>query len=190
MRLVQLLALFAFALLLASAHASAQSLNTSSVRQPSTQGMSEIDYEFSASALLCNRHRIVLDEDGNSTLFTKLCRNQSPSDRTTYCQVKHGTVPKSEFEKLVSLLQRGGFFKLKRDYELNPDGTLTTEGSYESTRVIRMGKAYEVIAYDENGPSGLWAMLRAIEDVSALSVWNKVYEQPTCPPWEKGQVTP
>lgn len=188
MRFRRTLFALAFAILLTSAHSWAQSPNTSSVRQPSTPGISQIDYEVSASALLCDRHRIVLDEDGNSSLFTKLCRNRTPSDRTTYCQVKRGTVPKSEFEKLMSLLQEGGFFKFKRDYELNPDGTFTTDGGFESTRVTRRGDTHEVVSYDENGPFELWAMLRAIEGVSALSEWNKVDEQSTCPAWEKGQV--
>jgi hypothetical protein len=53
-----------------------------------------------------------------------------------------------------------------------------------------MGKVFEVESYNENGPPELWAMLRAIEGVSALSEWNKVYEQQSCPAWQKGPVAP
>lgn len=190
MRLRQVLSLLVFAFSLTLARAEAQSPDASSGRQPSTQGISQIDYESSASAILCHRHRIVLDGDGNSTLFTELCRKRSPSDRATYCQVKRGTVPKSEFEKLISLLQKGRFFQFERKYDLNPDGSFTTEGTFESTRVTRMGNAYEVESYNENGPPELWAMLRAVEGVSALSKWNKIFEQTTCPAWQKGPIAP
>jgi hypothetical protein len=144
MRLRRVLSLPVFAFLLTLAHSEAQSLNASSDRQPGAQGISQIDYESSASAILCQRHRIVLDADGNSTLFTELCRKSSPSDRTAYCQVKRDTVPKSEFEKLISLLRKGEFFQFERKYDLNPDGSFTTEGTFESTRVTRMGNVYEV----------------------------------------------
>jgi hypothetical protein len=104
--------------------------------------------------------------------------------------VKRGTVPKSEFEKLISLLQKGGFFQFDDKYDLNPDGSFTTEGTFESTRVTRIGNTHEVESYNENGPPELWSMLRAIEGVSALSEWNRVYEQTTCSTWQKGPVAP
>lgn len=190
MRLQQLLALPLVALSLTLAPVQDQSPNAASTRQPQTQTIIQIDYEWSASSLLCLRHRIVLDKDGNSTLFTKLCRSRTPTDRATYCQVKRGTIPKFEFEKLISLLEKGGFSHFKPKYDFDPDGSFTTDGTFELTRVTRTGKAYEVESYNENGPPELWAMLRAIQGVSALSEWNKVYEQPACPAWQKGPVVP
>src|SRR5690348_18395442 len=70
--------------------AQAQTLATSSVpqKQTSVPDISQIDYEFSASAILCDRHRIILNQDGSSALFTELCRNRAPGDPATYCQVK------------------------------------------------------------------------------------------------------
>lgn len=180
MRLQQLLALPVVALSLTFAPVHAQSPNSSSGRKPRTQAIVQIDYEWSASSLLCDSHRIVLDENGNSTLFTKLCRNRTPTDRATYCQVKRGTILKVEVEKLISLLEKGGFFQFESKYDFNPDGSFTTEGTFEWTRVTRFGKSYEVESYNENGPPQLWGMLRAIEGVSALSEWNKVYEQTAC----------
>jgi hypothetical protein len=190
MRLQQLVALSAVALILTLSRAQAKSPNASSGRQPRTQSIAQIDYESAASAILCHRYRIILDENGNSTLFTELCRKRTPSDRTTYCQVKRGTVSKFEFDKLISLLERGGFFQFEREYDLNPDGSFTTEGTFDWTRVTRMGNVYEVESYNENGPPELWGMLRAIEGVSALSDWNKVYQQTACPAWQKGPVAP
>ena len=190
MRLQQLLALPLVALSLTLAPVQDQPPNAALTRQPQTQSTVQIDYEWSASALLCLRHRIVLDKDGNSALFTKLCRSRTPTDRATYCQVKRGTIRKFEFEKLISLLEKGGFFHFKPKYDFAPDGSFTTDGTLEWTRVTRTGKVYEVESYNENGPPELWAMLRAIEGVSALSEWNKVYEQTACPEWLKGPVLP
>lgn len=152
--------------------------------------ISQIDYESSASSILCHRHRIVLNQDGTSALFTQVCRNREPGDRSTFCAVKRGTVLKSEFQRLSAQLERGGFFRFKSEYYLDPDGTFTTEGVSESTRVIRNGKTYKVVSYHGNGPSELWTIFRAIEGVSAQSEWNKVYEQTTCPRWEKGPIAP
>lgn len=159
-------------------------------KQNNVPGISQIDYELSASAILCHRQRIILNQDGSSTLFTELCRNRTPDDRATYCQIKAGTVTKSEFQRLSALLEQDGFFKFESKYYLDSNGAFTTEGNFESTRVTRSGKTYEVVSYNGNGPAALWVMLRAIEGVSVLSEWKNVYEQPTCPAWQKGPVAP
>lgn len=52
--------------------------------------VSAIDYEWSASALLCARRRFILEADGSVTAYTKRCRNASPGDRSTYCEEKEG----------------------------------------------------------------------------------------------------
>ena len=179
-----------FAVLLSLTQTQALATSSAPQKQNSVPGISQIDYEFSASAILCDRHRIILNQDGSSALFTQLCRNRRPGDRATYCQVKRGTVTKSDFQKLGRLLEQGRFFEFKSQYYLDPNGEFTTEGSFESTRVIRSRETYEVVSYNGNGPSALWAMLRAIEGVSALSEWKKVYEQPTCPAWQKGPLAP
>ena len=178
------------ALLLSLVHAQTLTTSSTSQKQNSVQGISQIDYEFSASAILCHRHRIILDQDGRSVLFTEVCRNRTPGDRATYCQVKRGAVTKTEFQKLGALLAQGRFFQLESQYYVDPNGEFTTDSSSESTRVTRPGKTYEVISYNGNGPSALRAMLRSIEGVSAVSEWKKVYKQPTCPAWEKGPVAP
>lgn len=191
MRTRRLSGLLAFALFLPSGRGQTLAAFSASQEKGSSMlSISQIDYESSASSILCHRHRIVLNQDGTSALFTELCRNRRPGDRATFCQVKRGTVLKSEFERLSALLDRGGFFKFKGEYDLDPDGFFTTDSGFESMRVIRSAKIYKVVSYNGNGPSALWVMFRAIEGVSAQSEWSTIHEQMTCPAWQKGPIAP
>jgi hypothetical protein len=46
--------------------------------------VSEIDFESSASSLLCEQHRVVLRSDRSASLFAKRCRKSMPDDRTNF----------------------------------------------------------------------------------------------------------
>jgi len=142
--------------------------------------VSEIDYEFSPSALLCSRHRIILLADGTAVQLTEKCRNRTPDDRTTYCEVKHGEIWAGEFPKLASLFERNGFVEFRRHYDRN-----VTDGAFESIRVIRGKERDEIIDYAEGGPLELWAIHRAIEGLASTAEWKKTETQARCPRWEE-----
>jgi hypothetical protein len=143
-------------------------------------GVSEIDYEWSSSSLLCTQHRVLLHADGNAERFTELCRNATPDDRTTFCAVEKGRVMWEDFGRLAWLIEKNGFFALKHDYDRS-----ITEGVFESTRVTRNRKQYEVISYADAGPNELWAILRAAQGVSSSIEWESSETLPKCPRWDK-----
>jgi hypothetical protein len=140
--------------------------------------VSEIDFESSASSLLCEQHRVVLRSDRSASLFTKRCRKSTPDDRTTFCEVKRGRTWPGEFEKLAWLLEKNGFFTLRRQYDRN-----VTDGMFESTLAIRAGKRYEVVDYAGAGSFDLWVIHRAIEGVASSTEWETPTTQPECPRW-------
>jgi Leucine Rich Repeat (LRR) protein len=143
--------------------------------------VTEIDYEFSASALLCAQHRIVLRSDRIAQIFTKRCRNATRDDRTTFCELKEGQIWQGEFEKLGWLLEKNGFFTLASNYERN-----ITDGVFASARVTRSGKAYEVIDYAGAGPFELWVIQLTIEGIaSSATDWHKATTRPECPKWRR-----
>lgn len=154
-----------------------------SAEVPLLTGISEIDFESSASALLCMQRRIVLRSDNSAVLFTERCRNSTPEDRTTFCEVKEGRLSSIEFAKLARLIANNDFFGLHAHYERN-----VTEGAFESTRVTRDGRRYEVVNYAGAGPFNLWVVQNAIEGVTSSVDWEKTMNQAKCPRWNESQV--
>lgn len=144
--------------------------------------VSKIDFEYSASALLCARHRILLGADRSATLFTERCRKATPRDRTTFCEVKHGHIWRGELSKLGWVLEDNSFYTLEGEYSGN-----VTDADFQSTRVTRLGKIYEVINYADAGPLALWTIQRAIEGVGASVEWEKTSTLSECPRWSKSQ---
>jgi hypothetical protein len=152
---------------------------------PLLTDMSEIDYEFDASAILCARHRVVLRSDATATRLTERCRNSSPNDRNTFCEVGKGRIWGEEFALLAWTLEKNGYFTLQADYQRN-----ITDSAFVSTRVTRNGnKKYEVVAYAGGGPLELWVIHRAIEGVSSSIEWSKTESLPECPRWSKSPVS-
>jgi len=150
-----------------------------SAEAPLLTDVSEIDYESSPSALLCGQHRIVLRADTHAEEYLNQCRNATPNDRTTYCEVKQGKIWWEEFARLAWLLEKNGFFELKPNHDRN-----VTDSTFVSTRVTRLGKSYEVVEYAGGGPLNLWVIQRSIEGVGALLDWEKSSTQPTYPAWQ------
>lgn len=142
--------------------------------------VSAIDFESSASALLCEQQRIVLRSDRTAVQFTKRCRNATPDDRTTFCEVKEGQTWPGEFAKLGWLLEKNGFFTLRGRYDRD-----VTEGTFESIRATRGGRPYEVIDYAGAGSFELWVIHRAIEGVASSTEWEKTTTRPECPGWSE-----
>ncbi len=141
--------------------------------------VSEIDFESSASALLCGRDRIVLRSDGSAVFFTERCRNTTPKDRATFCEVKEGRILGMEFATLALLVEKNGFFSLQRNYQRN-----ITDSLFLSTRVTRGAKTYEVVDYAGGGPFELWVIQRAIEGVASSIEWEKTKTLAACPRWD------
>lgn len=106
-----------------------------------------IDYEFLASSLLCPQRRITLDSTGVVTAYITRCREQTPDDRTTYCDVEQGELSRGEFARLAWAVEKLGFFHLKPDYSRS-----VTEGVFENVRVTRAGTAVEVTNYADLPP--------------------------------------
>jgi Leucine Rich Repeat (LRR) protein len=140
--------------------------------------LSEVDFETSPSSLLCGRRRIVLRADGSAVVYTERCRNATADDRRTSCEVKQGQVDWRDFAHLGLLLEKNGFYTLQTEYNRN-----ITEGTFESTRVSRGGKVYEIVNYADGGPFQLWAVERAIEGVGLSTYWEKTKTEPECPRW-------
>lgn len=140
--------------------------------------ISRIDYESNASSLLCARQRTMLGLDGTATVYTTRCRNATPDDRTTYCEVKEGQVGAADFSKLALMIEKSGFFTLQPEYFRN-----VSDAGFENTRVTRAGKSVEVSNYASAGPFELWSIQRAIEGVSANMEVQKTARRDTCPRW-------
>jgi hypothetical protein len=150
---------------------------------PLLTDVSEIDFESDPSALLCGRQRMILRSDNTVVIFTLRCRSATPRDRRTFCEVKHGEI--GGFAMLAALLERNGFYALRPEYSRN-----ITDSVFDSTRVTRNGKAYEVVDYAGGGPFELWVIERTIQGVALSALWEKTNSEPKCPRWRDANKTP
>ncbi|HET7840108.1 MAG TPA: hypothetical protein VFM21_00810 [Terriglobia bacterium] len=139
--------------------------------------VSEIDFESDPSALLCGKERIRFDSAGRADVSTKRCRNATPDDRATFCEVKEGQIWPGTFARLAWLLEKNGFYDLKANYA----GTVT-DSVFETTGATRNGTRFAVEDYDGAGPFELWAIKIAIAGVASSVEWKKTTNQPECPP--------
>lgn len=136
--------------------------------------VSEIDFESSPSAVQCASHRITIRSDGSAVLYTERCRNATPRDRTTFCEVKKGHI--YGFAKLAWLIDKNGFYDFKSHYERS-----ITDSVFETTRVTRDSVRYEVSNYADAGPFELWVIERAVESVAAFTDWQDTTKTKVCP---------
>jgi hypothetical protein len=150
---------------------------------PVLTDVSEVDSESDSVSLLCGRDRLILRWDNTATLYTKSCRNKTPQDRATYCEVKEGRMIGNEFAILAVLLERNGFYSFRKKY-FYP----ATDTFIDSLRVIRGGKTYEVVESAGGSPFGLWIIDGFLVSVQQGVEWEKTSSIPECPLWEKGRV--
>lgn len=144
--------------------------------------VSEIDFESDPSALLCGRERIIFTSDGKAILYTKRCRNATPEDRTTFCEVKEGQVY-SAFAMLAAAIEKNGFFDLLPEYSRN-----VTDSTFDSIRVTREGgRSYEVVEDAGGGPFELWVIENAIDGLAFSTDWMNTRTIPRCPRWRQGE---
>jgi hypothetical protein len=151
-----------------------------SAEEPLLTDVSTIDFESASSSILCARHRVLMRADRSVTVFTERCRNATRRDRKTYCEIKNGRLWRGEFSKMAWVLQKNSFFTLQHEYWRN-----ITEATFESTRVERGGKEYEVVNYAAAGPLDLWDIQRAIEGVAGGAEWEKTSTRSQCPKWSE-----
>jgi hypothetical protein len=144
------------------------------------RSISRIEFQSSPSALLCGFTRTTLNSDGHALLIARRCRNTTPEDRTTFCEIKEGKIWPGSYARLARLIEQNGFFALHADYSRN-----VTDATFENTRVTRNGKRYEVENYADAGPFRLWVIQRAIEGVASSIEWEKPTTQPECPKWDE-----
>ncbi len=140
--------------------------------------VSEIDFESSASAILCARQRYILRGNGTVISYAERCRKATPDDRSTYCEVKEGRIGSYEFAMLGWLTERNGFFDLAADYNRS-----ITDATFENTRVTKSGKSHVVSNYAGAGPFDLWIIQRAIEGAASSTEWEKLSTRQKCPRW-------
>jgi hypothetical protein len=141
--------------------------------------VSLIDYEASASAVLCTQHRVLLRSDGSATRYTEMCRKRTPEDRETYCKVETAKLYPKEFAMLAWAIEKNRFYGLTHQYSAN-----VTEGDFYSTRVIRDGVPHEVVDYVQSGPIELWTIEHLIDGVSGSLEWQAQPEISKCPRWD------
>jgi hypothetical protein len=150
----------------------------SSVPGAASEGVSEIDFEYAPSSVLCARHRIVLRADDGAEAFTERCRNAAREDRATFCEVKEGRLSPGTFAKLGQLLETSSFFSMQSEYWRD-----VSDAVFESTRAKRDGKKHEVINYADAGPLNLWTIQRAIEGAIFNAEWQRSTKRSKCPRW-------
>lgn len=146
--------------------------------------VSEISFDASSSSLLCAHRQMTLRPDGSVRLLTKRCRNATPADRATFCEIKEGQFWPQQFAGLAVLIEGNGFFGLQAAYS-RP----VTDAGFETTRVVRNGKPYQVSNYAASGPFELWVVQTAIEGIASSAHWDKTTTRPECP-WAKDFVLP
>lgn len=151
-----------------------------SAEAPLLTDVSRIEFELDPSALLCGLSRIRLSSNGHAVLFTKRCRNATPKDRTTFCEIKEGEVPWGQFAALAWLLEKNGFYDLQASYSRD-----VSDSTFETTRVIRNGKHFKVENYAHAGPFELWIVQTGIQGVASWVEWKKITTQPECPKWDE-----
>ena len=149
-----------------------------STETPLLTDVSEIDFESSASSVLCASHRIILSSNNSVVFYSERCRAATPEDRTTFCEVNEGRVGRSEFARLGWLVKKNGFFDLSPEYYRR-----ITDAGFENTRVTVSGRVHAVSNYAGGAPFELWIIQRAIEGVAASAEWQKTSTQQKCPRW-------
>jgi hypothetical protein len=140
--------------------------------------ISEVDFESSPSSLLCASRLLIFRSDDSVISYEEKCRNATPEDRTTFCEVKEG----KSYGALVAmgtLLDKYAFFKMNAKYSRN-----VTDATFESTRVTtKSGTSHAVVSYAGGGPFDLWIIDRVVEGVAASVEWGKTSMRDKCPRW-------
>jgi hypothetical protein len=127
--------------------------------QPSLQSVQEINLE--RQCFRCpNRYRLTFRRDGiaTRTIFS------APAEQ----QESRGMVTRKEFDALVMLLQREGFFDLAEVYR-DPQ---IEDGAWATTSVVTGGLTKAVLNSNQAGPPTLVAVEDALDALGKKIVWT------------------
>ena len=138
--------------------------------------VTEVDLEASASSLLCGYSRVVLRSDRSISSYATRCRDASPEDRETFCEVKEGRLFPGDLARLARFIEASGFYALKAEYFRS-----VTHATFNNIRVTREDGAKTVSDYAEAAPLAFWGIQRAIEGVASRAEWEQPHEIPECP---------
>lgn len=143
---------------------------------PLLTDVSKIELDSNPSSLLCGRRTIILTSDDRILQFDTLCRNRTPRDRTTFCEMKDGKI--SSFPMLANLIVKNEFFSLPAEY-----GEGIVDAGISTIRVTRNGKAYQVEVDGAAAPLEFWDIEAAIAGIASNLDLLKTRTQSKCPSW-------
>jgi len=132
---------------------------------PLRDRVTAISIEINNGALLCSHEMLRLTEM-EAAYASVRCRHRTRRDRKTYCLVKT-TAWYPDLRRLARLIEKQGFYSLKRFYTVNQ-----THAGDTLVRVTRNGQQHMIEDYGYAAPIELFAIERAITGSIADSAWE------------------
>jgi hypothetical protein len=126
--------------------------------------------------LLCGWEQWLLSRDGTARSYRTACRNRTPEDRETYCEVRAGRLHQWYFIQLAWLLERSGFSRVARDYSRS-----VTHGTKVDTTVRGARGDHTLSNYADGAPLAVWGLQAAVEGVIRRVEWETTEEARVCP---------
>lgn len=140
--------------------------------------ISEIDFQSSTPSVLCASERYIFSNDARAIAYSVRCRNATPNDRSTYCEVRQGRILDWEFATLGWIIEKNGFFGFSPEYYRN-----ITDNGFFDMRVTKDGKARAVTDYAGGGPFDLTVIEFALAGAESSIEWERTTTQGKCPHW-------
>jgi hypothetical protein len=131
----------------------------------------QIELKYDPSAVICGDYEAIIHSDGSTILKTKVCRLNTPDDRSTFWETKYGFVDRyvGDFDRLARLVEVFEFYKMRPEYS-EP----ITDGAWETITVVHSdGNRTSVVDYAESAPMNFWLLKRAIAGSLFNADWEK-----------------
>jgi hypothetical protein len=135
---------------------------------PIENRITDISLESAEGSLLCAHWTLKLNENGGITYAAIRCRNRTPNDRATYCEVKESSSAYIFFPRLARFVEKSGFYELNRSYAVNQ-----THAGTQIVRVTRNGVQRTVDNYGYMEPLNLFGIELAIAGTLPAIPWEK-----------------
>ena len=120
----------------------------------------------------------MFSDDRRAIAYSVRCRNATPNDRSTYCEVRQGSIADPDFATLGWIIEKNGFFDFSPRYYRG-----VTHAEFLDTRVTKDGKAHALSDYARAGPLELKGIEFAIVGAGTSVEWEKTSTQEKCPQW-------